>query len=69
MLIYKTRSNLRNGGLIWAHGLKAQSITVGKVRQEELEAAAHIQFSVRKREMNAGAKSDFSFLCSPGPRL
>lgn len=47
------RNNLKKGGFILAHTSRVQSIIVGKLSWQELEAAGHIAFTMRKQQAMA----------------
>lgn len=57
------RSNYKQGGFIWAHNLRVQSVVERKAWRRELEAAGHIVCMVRRqRDMDAGAQLALSFV-------
>lgn len=64
MTIYLTKQ-LKEKGLILAHGLGVQSVVVGKSWRQELETAAHIVSTVRKQ---AGSQLTGFILFSSGPQ-
>lgn len=68
------KSNFKKKALIWAQSLRTQPVELGKLKQQELEAAWHIAATVKKqRTMNAcllafSSLSPFPIIQSPPPR-
>lgn len=59
MTKYLARSNLKEGGFLWAHCLRVQAIKVGKAWWQECDTAGHI--------LSAAAQITFCTLFSGEP--